>query len=294
MPVELFIPDRDAAEPKPFSYQRIPYSPLDVAILRTTQERRMLTQLSKERREHFERMRATIPRVETNLPQGHRQYDGPWYRQVGPTCVPSTLQNGMHVINVDLPEACFAQMLNQALDLDNKGVTGTHTLKMSEILLSTAWINVDAVASLNYVRTFDPNKLLDPAVIAKHRTEYNALTDPIRIRNSHNQFSGIEKMLWGDIRQRLNLRYTATKLKNILDQGQAAILSILNYPQYTGINIDAGHEICLAGYDINNQSHMDIQIIDSNWGHIWTSLEHINSSFTKEEGLWPCFALQPM
>jgi len=66
-------------------------------------------------------------------------------------------------------------------------------------------------------------------------------------------------------------------IKTILDAGAGLIIGV-GGKFYFREDKGMGHAICLAGYEITPQRHMNIQVVDSNLGSVTVSLEHISKS----------------
>lgn len=73
------------------------------------------------------------------------------------------------------------------------------------------------------------------------------------------------------------IRENAATIKHYLDRGSAFHV-LIGFDMYARQFSDEAHAVCLSGYHINRYREMNVQIIDSNIGVVWTSIEHISSS----------------
>jgi hypothetical protein len=85
-------------------------------------------------------------------------------------------------------------------------------------------------------------------------------------------------LLWLSLNSKQDLWERASSLIRQEIQSENVLLASAVVNRYIPVNADGLHALCLSGYRLSPRKTMDVQVIDSNYGRIWTSLEHIVQS----------------
>lgn len=178
-------------------------------------------------------------RVKLELSESKRQYTGRWYCQgFHPTCLPWSLVNACGVLGVEPDSEYLANLLDK-----------------------TAKQRGNTFEGLGNLDGFLKN---DIEIRLKKHYGYGGLLSTIV---AHNKDDII-----------LN---NGLVIKYYLNYGLPLLVSVCPGSFYSKPNKYLGfesHAICISGYEITADGYFNVQIIDSNLGIIWVSLEHLSIS----------------
>lgn len=208
-------------------------------------------------------------RVTTELPRGEVAYLGPWYYQgLEPTCAPWAIANATLALGLKLNSALMTDLLNLANDIEKseKGGLGFYKAKeLTDQKYPQAEINLSELTDEERLEwTEDPAFHLFAFV--KYETVSSMFNLPKRTQEE----------LLREIKERniKNIRKNAAIIKKTIDEG-AKILASVSVKQYQGRD-NGLHAISIVGYKVNENGVMNIQLIDSDRGILWISLEHLS------------------
>ncbi|MBI2595495.1 hypothetical protein HYW46_02030 [Candidatus Daviesbacteria bacterium] len=121
---------------------------------------------------------------------------------------------------------------------------------------------LESLADLTVTAGVDMKKLLLSLVGIRH--EYEPMSTPV---------------------YNIRLKTNAVVIKRLIDQRHPLVLSVtsrLFYPRPNSYSLFGSHAICISGYQVTGEGYFNVQVIDSNNGIVWMSLEHLSQAVQRE------------
>lgn len=207
-------------------------------------------------------------RVPTLLRPAWRAYKGSWYHQgEEPTCLPWAVLGGGLVAEVQPSPRLAADLVNLANRIgDPNKAPGMEFEEAVDILR----FHPDAGIML------ESSPFNIGAETKTERLMLNLVEESLRKDEIYEAYFDY---FWPPDRD-LTIRKNAAKIVDSLEQDYPLLLSV-DYNKYRGLPSGSGispHAICVSGYTVDEESYMDVQIIDSARGIFWMSLEHLSRS----------------
>lgn len=225
--------------------------------------------LDDESRVFFANTRSASNRIGTKLPPSTKGYDGSWYWQsTEPTCLPWAIVNAMHVVGITPDNQLVSDLLNCAIDIERSKNKGMDYLRAIEILNRYPDLGV-MIKNIPYAHQLR-------LIIERPSQDFlkmDQITDLIsqtseQVSSNYSSFESSNSQL---------IQSNGTLIKETIDSGEVLLTSVMSHI-YSGSNKSGLHAISVIGYSISDSGNMDVQILDSDRGKIWMSLEHLSSA----------------
>lgn len=211
-------------------------------------------------------------RISVELEESARIYTGNWYYQLGdPTCLPWSIANASLAIGVKVDPSYLADLLNHANTekptLGNVNQVGMAPIEAKNILEERYGNSEFSIEHLSFDERLQlVHEPLSDADMAQYKK--------IESKFALEPLSEEDILLVHEKRDREIINQNAALIKKIVDNGEAILVSVSNskYRRLSGFL----HGIALVGYRVNENKTMDVQVIDSDAGKIWMSVEHLS------------------
>ncbi len=214
----------------------------------------------------FERSLADSNRTLTACPASSHVYTGGWYYQgIEPTCLPWSFASGMKALGIRPKTQFTMDLLNFAIDIEKSKRGGMTYEELEEMSARQRYEEVQISSLPGLHKTTQPIRIVGKEYVSSHG-EFATTISYIGSTSEINESK---------------IGANAKLIKNILDT-QAVLLAVMSNHIYLDKDVVGRHSVCVAGYQVQTNGEMDIQVIDSERGIIWMSLEHLTMSLSAD------------
>ena len=235
--------------------------------------------------ELFQKTITSTSRISTGLAPSNYEYKGTWFSQAHePTCAPWSVINAVHAVGGHLNPAAVQEMLNVIMSMvlqghefprgsTNKSIFQEIILRYPDMGVTVSELPVGK--KLGILQNLKTNSQVS---ISKSffKFSFNTPISQPRLERESKEKKDPDT-LYRDINAATTAAAAST-IKETVDSKGALVVGI--FPKYYAqIQSDVAHSITIVGYKINEQGHLNVQIIDSDRGVLWASLEHILFSY---------------
>lgn len=182
-------------------------------------------------------------------------YSGKWYCQgFEPTCTPWTIANATLALGLKPNPLLIRDLLNLANDVTKRDKGGLGFNKAKEVIDQNY-----PQEEVNIIELFGEERL-EPTEDPK----FHLLAFKMSGKTREELLRTIEE------KNKKIIRKNARVIKQIIDEGAKILASVFLKGQQDR------HAICIVSYKVHENGQMNVQVIDSNRGILWISLEHLS------------------
>ena len=213
-------------------------------------------------------------RISTGLASSAVYYSGAWYYQgLDSTCVPMSLANAGLVLGFKIDPEPFAKMLNLCCDKGEDLKGGTTYKAIGEICdhYGLKGFSLSPIDFDNRLREF--NRVTGSSIFQKMSLDGQGTFESLKLQQLRDFYVGSELKV---------ISNNGRVIKDHLDNQKLLLVTLAG--SLTGVssglpkNNSEYHAVCISGYRISDSGFMDIQILDSQHGKYWVTLEQLSSS----------------
>ena len=270
--------------------RRLNFSKNTVKYILSTEYQNKLTrkrnETNKERQEledFFERTTKEKNRVSLNLPTSESVYRGDWLSQGRTyTCVAFSIANSIKSLGMEPNINFIADLLNNTgHDFGDPGmevITGISFYEVLELFQTRQYKDMNVSIELSS----DENNLSEVSTnpdeaIDQHGDGYEYFIGKKKV--TVEEYSKYPLQDWKEHREEI-IRNNAKKIKKTIEnKGRYVVgVDVKFYREGKRVANGGKHAISIVGCRVSDEGIMDVQVIDSNFGTTWTSLEHLSDS----------------
>ncbi len=203
-------------------------------------------------------------RISVSKEPESQYYHNSWYFQGSEaTCAPWAVVNAIHALGVSLDPNFVANILNHKLL--QVGLAGGFSPEVAKKYLADSKMSVEIA------------KLSDPTLnLIEIPEELQVSKIPKVVRDFFDPSLRFKRETYSQSLSKL--RQNAGIIEKTIDS-QKMLMITVDFERYADIPEETGfHTIVLSGFRVNENLSMDVQVIDSDRGLVWMSLEHFSQS----------------